>query len=154
MKSELGCSLTLSCCKIKKHCDLMAWNATKAAEASSSMMNMVPGLLSVGESSSGTACGHKSWPLVEVLKEISAGIHAFYKSYEVGHKVDEEHIAWVEHWARIMEQHAAMVIVSKCWLPTTFWGLVWVRWRPQKISSHGLMTHSLMMEKVRVWVMI
>ena len=99
-------AVCLSCCKIKKCCEWIVWNAAKAAEASSSMTNVVPGLLSVGESSSGTVHGHKSRPSVEVLKEISAEICAFHKSYEAGHKVDEEQIAWVECWARIMEQHA------------------------------------------------
>ena len=83
----------LSCCKIKKHCDWIAWNAAKVAEASSSMTNMVPGPLSVSETSSGTAHGHKACPLVEALREISAEIRAFRKLYEAGHKVDEERIA-------------------------------------------------------------
>ena len=34
----------LSCHKIKKCCDWIAWNAAKVAEASSSMTNVVPGL--------------------------------------------------------------------------------------------------------------
>ena len=88
------------------------WNATKAAEASSSTTNVVPGLSSVGESSSGTAHGHKSHPLVEALREISAEIQAFCESYEAGHKVDEEQIAQVECWARIVEQHTTMAIDS------------------------------------------
>ena len=74
----------LSCRKIKKRCDWIAWNAAKAAEASTSTTNVVPGPSSVGESSGGTTCGHKSHPLVEALKEISAEIHAFCESYEAG----------------------------------------------------------------------
>ena len=80
----------LLCRKIKKHCDWIAWNAAKAAEASSSMTNMVPGPSSVGESSGGTAHGHKSCPLVEVMKEIATKICTFHELYEVGHKVDKE----------------------------------------------------------------
>ena len=102
----------LSCCKIKKHCNWIVWNATKAVEASTSTMNMVPGPSSVGESSSGTTHGHRSRPSVEALKEISAKIHAFCESYEAGHKVDEEQIAHVEHWARIVEWHTTMAIDS------------------------------------------
>ena len=102
----------LSCRKIKKHCDWIAWNAAKAVEASMSMTNVVPGLSSVGESSGGTTCGHKSCPSVEALKEISAEIHAFRKSYEAGHKIDKERIARVERWARIVERRATVVIDS------------------------------------------
>ena len=76
----------LLCRKIKKHCDWIAWNAAKAAEASSSTMNMVPGPSSVSESSS----GHKLHPLVEVMKEIATKICTFHELYEVGHKVDKE----------------------------------------------------------------
>ena len=79
----------LSCCKIKKRCDWIAWNAAKEAEASSSTTNVVPGPSSVGETSSGTAHGHKARPSVEALREISAEIRAFRESYEAGHKVDE-----------------------------------------------------------------
>ena len=60
--------------KIKKCCDWIVWNAAKAAEASSSMMNVVPGPSSVGESSGGTARGHKSCPSVEAMKEIATEI--------------------------------------------------------------------------------
>ena len=49
---------------------------------------------------------------MEVLKEISTKICAFYKSYKAGHKVVKEQIAWVECWARIMEWHTTMVINS------------------------------------------
>ena len=47
-------AVCLSCCKIKKHCDWIAWNAAKAVEASTSTTNMIPGPSSVGESSGGT----------------------------------------------------------------------------------------------------
>ena len=102
----------LSCRKIKKCCDWIAWNAAKAAEASSSTTNVVPGPSSVGETSSGTAHGHKARPLVEALREISAEIRAFHKLYEAGHKVDKEQIAQVECWARIMEWHTTVAINS------------------------------------------
>ena len=71
----------LSCHKIKKRCDWIVRNAAKAAEASSSTTNVVPGPSSVGESSGGTLRGHKSCPSVEALREISAKIRAFHKSY-------------------------------------------------------------------------
>ena len=102
----------LSCHKFKKCCDWIAWNAAKAAEACSSMTNVVPGPSSVGETSSGTARGHKARPSVEALREISTEICAFRKSYKVGHKVDEERIARVERQARIMEQCTVVAIDS------------------------------------------
>ena len=73
---------------------------------------MVPGPSSVGETSSGTARGHKARPSVEVLREIFAEIRAFRESYEAGHKVDEERIARVERRARIVERRTVVAIDS------------------------------------------